>query len=488
MDSVILDLHNKLKNKEITSEELISTVLEKSKKIQDDLNPFITICNEIKNCNDINNVLAGIPYVAKDNLSTKDILTTASSNTLKDYVPFFDATVIERLKNKNAILIGKSSMDELGLGCTGTTAHTGITRNPWDKSRITGGSSSGSACLVASGIVPYALGTDTGDSIRKPAAYCGVVGYKPTYGAISRFGLFPFASSLDHVGVITRTVKDAAIVVDNVVGIDENDMTSIELKSNLCQSLTNDIKGKKLFYIKNVVDINNYKNPTEDLKNILSKFQDNLKLLEKLGAIVEGIEFDTNLLNALFPIYQCISCAEATSNDSNLTGIIFGPRGDGNNYIDMIKNHRTEGFCSLIKRRFIIGSYVLQKENQEKYFLNAKRVRRLVVEKFNELFETYDAFITPASGSIAPKIDEVNNVIKTIDPMMEVIENYMCIGNFGGYPSITIPNGFSNSMPIGINITGKVMDDSNVLNIAYTLEQNMEYAGQVASEAGALWN
>ena len=486
MDSVILEIHNKLKNKEVTKESLINETLEKSNSVQKELNPFVTICNNAEP-KEINNVLAGIPYVAKDNLSTKDILSTASSNTLKDYVPFFDATVIKRLKEKNACLIGKSSMDELGLGGTGTTCHTGVTKNPWDRTRITGGSSSGSACLVASGVVPYALGSDTGDSIRKPAAYCGVVGYKPTYGAISRFGLFPFASSLDHVGVITRTVKDAAIVVDNVVGVDENDMTSIELKPNLTESLKNDINGKKLFYIKNLIDINNYEKPSDELISIIDNFKETIKLTENLGAKVEGIEIDENLLKALLPIYQCISCAEATSNDSNLTGIIFGPRGEGDNYIDIIKDHRTKGFCSLIKRRFIIGSYVLQKENQEKYFLNAKRVRRLVVDKFNELFDEYDAMIMPASGTIAPKIEEANNVIKESNPMLEVIENYMCIGNFGGYPSITIPNGFVKSMPIGINLTGKIMDDANLLNIAYTLESNMEYRGQIAKEVDS-WN
>ena len=482
MDSVILDLHNKLKNNEITSEELIKETLEKSKNIQNDLNPFVTICEETNIPKSIDNVLSGIPYVAKDNLSTKDILSTGSSNTLKDYVPFFDATVIERLNKKNACLIGKSAMDELGLGGTGTTCHTGVTKNPWDKTRITGGSSSGSACLVASGVVPFALGSDTGDSIRKPAAYCGIVGYKPTYGAISRFGLFPFASSLDHVGVLTRTVKDAAIVVDNVVGIDENDMTSIDLKSNLTESLTNNISGKKLFYIKNMLDINNYENPSDDLKNIINEFNKTIELARSLGATVDSVEFDQNLLNAIFPIYQCISCAEATSNDSNLTGIIFGPRGEGENYIDMIKNHRTNGFCSLIKRRFIIGSYVLQKENQEKYFLNAKRVRRLLVEKFNELFKTYDAMIMPAAGSIAPKIDSINEVINGTGSMQEVLENYMAIGNFGGYPSITIPNGFVSGMPIGINLTGAVYEDANVLNIAYTLESNMEYRNQIAKE------
>lgn len=479
MESVILDLHKKLKSNEITPEELLKETLKKSANIQDKYNPFVTIVNDATPTEINEDILSGIPYVAKDNLSTKDILSTASSNTLKNYIPFFDATVIKRLKEHNACLIGKSTMDELGMGATGTTSHTGITKNPWDETRITAGSSSGSACLVASGVVPYALGSDTGDSIRKPAAYCGIVGYKPTYGAISRFGLFPFASSLDHVGVLTRTVRDAAIVVDSVLGIDELDMTSIDLKPNLNSSLNKNIKGKKMFFIKNLVDINNYDNPSSEFISIINEFNKTLDKLKELGVIVEGIEIDNNLLNALFPSYLCISCAEATSNDSNLTGIIFGPRGEGDNYIDMIKNHRTEGFSSLIKRRFVIGSYVLQKENQEKYFLNAKRVRRLITDKMNELFESYDAMIMPASGKIAPKLENANDVI---NGNTQVLENLMVIGNFGGYPSITIPNGFVESMPIGVNITGNIMDDANVLNIAYTLEQNMDYAGQIAKE------
>lgn len=470
------ELHNKLINNEITSDELIKKSLEESKCVQDTLNSFVTICENAKGNEVTDNILSGIPYVAKDNLSTKDVLSTASSNTLKDYVPYFDATVIKRLKKCGAVLVGKSAMDELGMGGTGTTAHTGVVRNPWDKTRITAGSSAGSAAIVASGGVPFALGSDTGDSVRKPAAYCGIVGYKPTYGAISRFGLFPFASSLDHVGVLTRSVRDAAIVVDNVLGIDENDMTSIELEPNLTNNLDNDIKGKKIFYIKNLLD---NLSETEETKKILKKFDETINHLEKLGCTVSGIDIDLKLLKAIFPTYISISCAEATSNDSNLTGIIFGPRGEGNNYIDMIKNHRTKGFSSLIKRRFVIGSFVLQKENQEKYFLNAKRVRRLITNKMNELFKDYDAMIMPASSKIAPKIELANELITGNE---QILENLMAIGNFGGYPSITIPNGFVNNMPIGVNITGNIMCDKDVLNIANKLETTYDYKNQIAKE------
>lgn len=469
------ELHNKLKNKELTSNELIEDTLKKSHEVQDELNAFVTICDDATGS--VNeNILSGVPYVAKDNLSTKDILSTASSNTLKDYVPFFDATVIKRLKEKGAVLIGKSAMDELGMGGTGTTCHTGKVKNPWDITRITAGSSAGSAALVASGVVPYALGSDTGDSIRKPAAYCGIVGYKPTYGAISRFGLFPFASSLDHVGVLTRSVRDAAIVVDNVVGIDENDMTTIDLEPNLTDNLNNDIKGKNIFYIKNLLD---NLSDNEETNKILEEFDKTIKHLEELGCTICGIDIDIKLLNAIFPTYVCLSCAEATSNDSNLTGIIFGPKGNGENYIDIIKDHRTKGFSSLIKRRFVIGSYVLQKENQEKYFLNAKRVRRLITNKMNELFKEFDAMIMPASGKIAPKFENVNEEISGNE---QVLENLMAIGNFGGYPSITIPNGIVNEMPIGVNITGNIMKDKDVLNIAYKLESTYDFKGQIAKE------
>lgn len=470
------ELHNKLINNEITSDELVKKSIDESKRVQDTLNPFVTICENATGNEVTDNVLSGIPYVAKDNLSTKDVLSTASSNTLKDYIPYFDATVIKRLKKCGAVLVGKSAMDELGMGGTGTTAHTGVVRNPWDKTRITAGSSAGSAAIVASGVVPFALGSDTGDSVRKPAAYCGIVGYKPTYGAISRFGLFPFASSLDHVGVLTRSVRDAAIVVDNVLGIDENDMTSIDLEPNLTNNLDNDIKGKKIFYIKNLLDS---LSETEETKKILKKFDETINHLEKLGCTVSGIDIDLKLLKAIFPTYISISCAEATSNDSNLTGIIFGPRGEGDNYIDMIKNHRTKGFSSLIKRRFVIGSFVLQKENQEKYFLNAKRVRRLITNKMNELFKDYDAMIMPASSKIAPKIELANELITGNE---QILENLMAIGNFGGYPSITIPNGFVNNMPIGVNITGNIMCDKDVLNIANKLESTYDYKNQIAKE------
>lgn len=480
MNYGIIKLHEMLKNNETTVEELVNDSLKKAHELQEKCNAFVTIMDDSKvEVND--NLLSGIPYGIKDNYSTKGILSTGSSNTLKDYVPFFDATAVANLKKNGAVGIAKTALDEFGMGGTGLTAHTGIIKNPWDTTRICGGSSAGSACSVAYGVYPYALGSDTGDSIRKPAGYCGIVGYKPTYGMISRFGLFPFASSLDTCGVLTRSVEDAAIVVDGMKGIDENDQTSWNSSNiNLYNDLSKDVKGKKLFYIKEITDISNYPHASNELKMHLENYQKALEKLRNIGVTVEEVSIDKTLLSVIPGVYVCISCAEATSNMSNLTGISFGPRGNGENVMDMIKDYRTKGFSPLIKRRFVIGSYVLQKENQERYFLNACRVRRLIVDKFKNLFKEYDGFILPVGSGVAPLIEGLNE--KVDDDELAILENHLQIGNFGGFPSITIPNGFINGLPVGINITGNCYDDQTVLNLAYALEDLMDYKNMVVGD------
>ena len=476
----IKELHEELLNKKITSKELIKESLEKCHSIQEKTNAFVTIIDDAKETEVTDELVSGIPFGVKDNFSTKDILSTGSSNTLKDYVPFFDATAVLNLKNKGAVPVSKTVLDELGMGGTGTTGHTGIVHNPWDYRRMTAGSSAGSAASVASGCYPFALGSDTGDSIRKPAAYCGIVGYKPTYGMISRYGLFPFACSLDTVGVLSRSVEDAAIAVDAMKGIDSKDMTSWDSSNiNLYKSLNKDVKGKKLFYIKEIVDINNYENPSEELKRHLENFNKTIELCKNLGIEVKEESIDKKLLDAVSSVYVVISCAEATSNMSNLTGISFGPRGEGQTPFEIMKDHRTKGFSPLIKRRFVIGSYVLQKENQEKYFMNANRVIRLIVDKMNEMFSKYDGLILPVGSGSAKYIENSKNKLSSSN---SILEDHLQIGNFGGFPSITIPNGFVNNLPVGVNITGAVKDDINVLNIAYALESNMDYKNMIAKE------
>lgn len=478
MEKSIEELHELLVKGEVSSEELIKESLKRSHEVQEECNAFVTILDDAKPTEITDNLLSGIPYGVKDNYSTKDILSTGSSNTLKDYVPFFDATAIINLNNAGAVKVNKTAMDEFGMGGTGTTAHTGVQKNPWDTSRICAGSSSGSAAAVAAGVYPYALGSDTGDSIRKPAGFCGIVGYKPTYGMISRYGLFAFASSLDHCGCLTRNVKDAAIVVDTMKGIDKYDMTTWDSsKMNLIGACNDDVKGKKVCYVKEICDIENYPNADDELKAHLENFHKTLEICKSLGMEVEAVSIDRRLLNAVYSVYRVIHSAEATSNMSNLTGIVFGPRGEGDNYIEMMKDHRTKGFSPLIKRRFIIGSYVLLSENQDRYFKNAQRVRRLIVDEWKKLYETYDAVLCPVGLGPATKFDDLD---KDMDINTLALNEHLQVGNFGGFPSITIPNGFVSNMPVGINITSNCYEDEKVLNIAYALESKMDYKNQIA--------
>ena len=473
-DRLIDDIRKDLDNGIVTSQELFEDAVTKANKYQNEYNSFVTIMEDMVQI-DSDSILNGIPYALKDNISTKGIVTTGSSNILKDYIPLYDATVYKKLKEAGAILMGKTVLDELAMGGTGTTGHTGSVRNPWNKERLIGGSSAGSASAVALGIVPFSIGSDTGDSISKPAAYGGIVGYKPTYGRVSRYGLFAFASSLDHVGLFARSVRDVSYVMDIIKGHDDKDMTSLP-DDDVCyvNELNNDVKGKKLFYIKEAIEIDS---GNEELRLILDNFRHTIDKCREIGIEVHEVSFRKDLLAAIYPAYMCISCAEATSNNSNLTGIPFGTRIDGKNINDIMFKTRTEGFSELIKRRFIMGSYILQKENQEKLFLNACRVRRLIVESMNELFKEYDALIMPGSGNIAPLFGEVSDRLS--DEYL-ILGNHLAIGNFGGYPSISIPSGFINGMPISVNITGRVKEDALVLNIANKIEEVLGYKGQVS--------
>ena len=465
----ITELREELDKKETTPEELFDKANKLAHYFQDDYNSFVTIVDKCK-YKDRDSKLNGIPYALKDNFSTSGILTTASSNILKDYVPVYDATVYKKLKSAGAVLVGKTVLDELAMGGTGTTGHTGIVRNPWDKTRMIGGSSAGSASAVALGIVPFSIGSDTGDSVRKPASHGGLVGFKPTYGRISRYGLFAFASSLDHVAMFTRNVKDMAIVTDVLKGKDINDMTTLNNDGKVYEdSIDNDIKGKKLFYIKEICGKDTYKDSDDkELIETITKFHELLGKLREEGFIIEEVSMDKALLEAIYPTYMCISCAEATSNNSNLTGIPFGPRGEGNSVEEIMFDARTKGFSELIKRRFILGSYILQRENQEKLFLNAQRVRRMIVDKMNEFFKEFDGMIAPCSGGPASKFDSTSE--KLSDRYL-ILENHLAIGNFGGFPSITLPFAMINDLPVGVNITGRVREDDIVLNMANYVEK-----------------
>ena len=486
LDLTIKEIHEALLEGKTNPVELTKEALKRAKENKDNAFEMIIEEDALKKAEELSklpvpkdNYFFGIPYIAKDNFSTKGYETTASSNILNGYVPLFDATVIKYLNEAGAILIAKSTLDELAMGGTGTSGHKGITYNPWDKShtRLVGGSSCGSAAAVSDAIVPFALGSDTGDSVRKPASYAGLVGFKPTWGLVSRFGLFPFAPSLDHVAYFTRSVFDSALATELLSKHDENDSTSSYKERPNYLDLNSSVEGKKIAVINGI-----YKSIQD--KKVIEYFDKNIEFLKINGAKVDFIDVDADLLKAIYPSYIVISCAEATSNDANLDGIKFGPNYGGKTYSEVMFNARTKGFSALIKRRFVIGSYALMRENQEEVFLRAQRARHLIVNTFNKIFETYDAVYCPAAPSIAPLI---NKSSENINEDFMIADNWLAIGNFGGYPSITLPIGLENDMPFGANLMCKPFDEVNLFNIALKIEEgtglkNLNYPAYAKKE------
>ena len=443
--------------------------LKKVKGLQDKLNASITIIedDEVK----ADGKLKGIPVALKDNISTKGIKTTAASDILDNYVPVYDATIVKKLKEAGAIFVSKTSMDELAMGGTNRTANIGPCHNPYDLDRITGGSSGGSAALVAAGAVPLAIGSDTGDSVRKPAAYCGIVGVKPSYGRISRYGIIPYASSLDHVGYFTTNVEDAALALEVLAGRDDLDMTSsYEEVLEYSKLLDANVKGRRLAIFGNVYDA------ISD-SSIKEAFDKVIVSLEDKGAVIKKVYFDGDLMKCLFPTYFIIANAEATANHSNLDGVRFGHRIDGDSMEDVMMATRTRGFSSFIKKRFVIGSYSLFEENQERLLKKAQRVRRLIVEAVLNEFKEVDALLAPASGSIAPRLDDPSS--DELSDEYLIAENHMVIGNFGGLPSMTLPMGFKDDLPIGINITCNAFKEEEMFDIALAIEDITGLKGHV---------
>ena len=451
------------------SENAESRILEAAKKAHEaheKLNAVVTFIDpaeQISNLNEYKDgLMYGIPVALKDNVNTKGIRTTASSRILDNYVPVYDATIVKKLREAGAVFVAKTSMDELAMGGTNLTAATGPVLNPYDTTCISGGSSGGSAVLVAEGVVPMAIGTDTGDSIRKPASYCNIVGFKPTYGRISRYGIIPYSSSLDHVGTFTRTVKDAALALEVLAGRDDLDMTSSNLPvEHYLDAVKGDVAGKKIAIIKNIID-------AIDNQETLKCFENVVNGLKAKGAVVEEVEMNQQLLRAVLPTYFLIANCEATANHSNLDGIRFGNRKEADSSEEIMMKTRTEGLCAYVRKRFVIGSYGLFVENQERLFRQAQRVRRLICEDVDRVLNEYDAFIAPASANGAPKLDAPAK-----DQMSDaylVAENHMALGNFTGYPSITVPMGMTKGMPVGVNLTGRAFEEGELLNIAQAIE------------------
>ncbi len=469
LDLTISEIHQALVEKKVTPLALVQEALERAKKNED--NAFECLVEEQALAEakalgepEADNPLWGIPFVLKDNFSTKGIETTASSDILNGYIPLYDATICAKLKQKKAILIGKTTLDELAMGGTGTTGHKGKTYNPWDPKheRLAGGSSCGSAACVSAGIVPFALGSDTGDSVRKPASYTGLVGLKPTWGRISRFGLFPFAPSLDHVAYFTRDVKDSALLLDVLAGRDERDATSstkpVEVYEEGWDQLA---KGGKIAVIDDIVE-------TISDKKLRESFDRSLLELEKAGIEIGHVRFGEDLLQSIYATYIVISCAEATSNDANLDGIKFGPFYPGKTYQDVMFQARTNGFSELIKRRFVIGSFSLMSENQDILFRRAQKNRRKIVNRLNEILGEYDAIYAPSAPSVAPEFSAASD--KLSDEYL-IADNHLALGNFGGLPSITVPLMMEDGLPIGVNLTSAPFTERKLLALAAALEK-----------------
>ncbi len=482
LDLPILQIHQALVDKKVTPLELTKEALERAKANKDNAFEMILEDEAIAFASSLgepeaDNPFWGIPYLAKDNFSTKGLPTTASSNVLNGYKPLFDATVIAKLKDKKAVLIGKTTLDELAMGGTGTTGHLGTTYNPYDPSHkhMIGGSSCGSASAVAAGIVPFALGSDTGDSVRKPAAYGGIIGVKPSWGRISRYGLFPFAPSLDHVGYFTRYAEDSALILNLLAGRDVNDSTSSVKPVEDYFAESKEVLNKpRIAVIDEIVD------STSD-PIIKNAFIDSISKLEAQGCIVDHVSFDRTLLESIYGTYFVISCAEATSNDANLDGIKFGPFYGGNTYQEVMANARTRGFSELIKRRFIIGSFCLMSENQHDLFLRAQKNRAKIVERVNEILADHDYIFVPAAPTVAPKFESGSD--KLSDEYL-IADNHLALGNFAGLPSITMPLGYEDGLPFGVNFMGKAFEEGKLFAMCQMFENITGLGGAYYGKEG----
>lgn len=457
-----------LKEGEISSKDLTLSVIERIKQVEGKIKAYVTLNEEeaIKNSEEIDkqkdfsNPLSGIPVAVKDNICTYNLRTTCSSKILENFIPPYDATVVKKLKGCNAVIIGKTNMDEFAMGSSTENSAFFPTRNPWDLERVPGGSSGGSAAAVAADECIYALGSDTGGSIRQPANYCGVVGLKPTYGRVSRYGLVAYASSLDQIGPITKDVTDCAIVLNYICGWDEKDSTSANVPvEDFTKSLVEDVRGLKIGIPKEYIG----EGIEEDVKSAVF---DAAKLFEDLGAKCEEISLP-HTEYALWA-YYIIAPAEASSNLARYDGIRYGVRAKNyDDLIDLYKKTRSEGFGAEVKRRIMLGTYALSAGYYDAYYLKAQKVRTLVKRDFDKAFERYDLILSPTAPSTAFKIGEMVD-----DPLKMYMSDVCTIPvNMAGLPAISIPAGFSNNLPIGIQLIGKAFDEKTILRAAYTFEK-----------------
>ena len=469
LDKGIEEIHELLKNKTIKPIDLVNECFERIEENKE-LNAYITLNKEeaIKQAEaledkEVDNILFGLPIALKDNIVTKGLRTTCASHMMDNFTPIYDATVVEKIKAKNMIIIGKTNMDEFAMGSTSRTSYFGAPRNPWNKNRISGGSSGGSATTIAARDLLFALGSDTGGSIRQPASYTGIVGMKPTYGRISRFGLVAFASSLDQIGPMTKNVYENAVLLNALVGKDERDLTSARKdEEDFTRLIGKDIKGLKIavpnFLMSDIVN-----------EEIRTKIEEVIEMLKSKGATIDYV--DVKYLDNAVTLYQIIAMGEASSNLARFDGIRYGHSKENPKDIESLYlETRAEGFGEEVKRRIMVGSYLLSGENAKIYYDKALSIRDDMKKEFSKVFENYDLIIGPTTTTTAYDLTESMD-----DPRKTFMDDVLVIPvNMAGLPGLNIPVGFDKkNMPIGMHIIGKAFDEAKIYHLASFIEKEL---------------
>lgn len=484
MDLTAVELGKKIKSGETSAVEAAKESIASINRLESKINAFVTVLDEKKILEAADNVqkrieageltgpLAGVPVAIKDNMCTNGILTTCSSKILGNFVPPYTATAVENLENAGAIIVGKTNMDEFAMGSTTETSFYGATANPWDTTKVPGGSSGGSAAAVAANEVPFALGSDTGGSIRQPSSYCGVTGMKPTYGTVSRYGLIAYGSSLDQIGPIAKDVADVAAALEAIASHDKKDSTSVNRQNTeFTKMLEGGVNGLKIGIPKDY--FSDGLNP-----EVRDAVLNAAEVLKSLGAEVE--EFDLSLVDYAIPAYYVIASAEASSNLARFDGVKYGYRTPEYEELhEMYKKTRTEGFGSEVKRRIMLGSFVLSSGYYDAYYIKALKTKSLIKQAFNKAFLKYDCILGPVAPTTAPKIGS-----SLADPIsMYLGDIYTISANLAGLPGISLPCGFDkDGMPIGMQLLGDCFAEDKILRAAYAFEQTREYKNSPLAE------
>jgi len=470
------ELSDLIKEKKVSAVEITKSYLDRIEKIDSKVGSYLSVLGEdaVKKAMEVQekidkgeakSPLSGIPVAIKDNICTEGIKTTCASKMLHNFVPPYNATIVKKLLDDNVVIIGKLNMDEFAMGGSTENSYFKPTKNPWDLERVPGGSSGGSAAAVAANLTAFSLGSDTGGSIRQPASFCGVVGMKPTYGAVSRFGLVAFASSLDQIGPLTKDVTDCAIVLNCITGHDPMDSTSANVEyPDYTKALVNDVKGLRIGIPKEYMGEGINPEVRDAVLNAV-------EVLKKLGAQCE--EFSLPLTEYAIPAYYLISSAEASSNLARYDGIKYGYRAEKyTDLLDLYKQTRSEGFGTEVKRRIMLGTYALSSGYYDAYYKKALQVRTLIKKGFDEAFEKYDIILGPTAPTTAYKLGEkVNNPLE-----MYLGDIYTVSVNIAGLPGLVVPCGFdSKGLPIGLQLIGKPFDESTLIQVGYTFEQNTDF-------------